>query len=1256
MNKLTRTGLMVAAALLPLPLMAQGLDGPVGQEPVQLAQAAPQSASLLDRPARLAVRDLALADALTELQARSTTPIVFSPSLLPEGLRVGCSCSERTVREALERLLDGLPLGYAEVGDYVVIERRAGDVRLPRPVVLASNNAAPLGQAMSTRPEAPATRTVRGVIVDRLTGLPLRGARVGLEPGDAETLTGTDGSFLLVDAMAPGTTVRVDRPGYHAARVTVAGGSGELEVALRGKVFSSEVGSIRGRVTDRTTGEPLEGVQIMLEGTSIGTTTRDNGQYLVVNVPNGTYAVIAQRIGYATARSENVRVPSGGTAEVDFAMRTQALSLEEVVVTGVTDPTSGLKVPFTVGKLTAEDMPVPAMATPMASIQGKIPGVHISAASGQPGSEIFVQLRSPTSMIRNNQPMYVVDGVILGSNVGSSSIDIDALDIESIEVIKGAAAAALYGSRAASGVISITTSRGAGVEQGTTRLRVRSEMGSSAVPSGVPLATSHFYQVNTAGQFLDDNGVVTDDPEARVIDVDRMMDNPYGGQLFDNVGEFYQPGLFMTNAASLSQNTAATNFLLSFTNYREKGTIATNDGYERNNFRANLDHRVNEAITLSSSVYHSRSHRDDLSGDPFWDLLMFPPDVDLGVRDEQGRYLQQPDPMLLRENPLWRQTSRDNFNDRARTLLSGQARVRPLSWLSFDGNLSYDRSDRTYTIYVPKGTPFVSSTDEDAQSDGRYDKEEHFNNALNASAGMNILWNFGALTTRSSLRALMEREEYTAIESDARDFWVEGVRNLGVAQRMFTEGYESEVRSNGYSWTLGLDYAGKYIGDLLLRRDGSSLFGPEARWRNYYRVSAAYRMAEEPWWPVEQIDEFKLRFSQGTSGGRPNFSDRYETWSVSSSGIVSKSTLGNRFLRPEHTTEREFGMDMILLDRFQLELTYATQETTDQIIQIPQPAVTGYSNQYQNSGTIEGHTYEGSLQANLVNTRDLQWSSTLIADRTRSEFTEWNRVCYVPGVGYTYRCQGMNHTQFYGESWVTSPSQLPEVHAGSASQFAINDDGYLVAVGTGSLDAPQWGDVVQIDGINYQWGHPILERDEAGNPVLGVIGEGFPDFMWGWQNQVRWKDLNFFSHVHAQVGGQVYNQTKQRLYQHYRHADLDQTGVAAERQKPIDYYQTLYEANNVNSHFVESAGFVKLRELSVRYTLGDRVMRGLRLDRAGTDRITLGLVGRNLFTISDYSGFDPEVTLGTSNSGFVRVDDFAWPNTRTITGMVEIQF
>lgn len=1161
----------------------------------QVAANTTDGADLLTLPARLRVREAPLAQGLMRLHESSGVALAFSPSLLPRDQRVTCRCQGTTVGEALDRLLAGTDFRYAVVGEQVVIEQI-------------------------------------GTLAEPVLGMPptpIRFASVG--PSGA----------INEDEAAPAPAA--EAPQGALARVG----------SLLSSLFTEQQGSITGEVVADRTEEPLSGVQIFIEGTAQGTVTDQNGRYLLVNVPSGTHTLVARYIGYANGREDNVRVRSEQSTTVDFRLRTQALSLEEVVVTGVVDPVAGIKAPFSVGRLSAQDLEVPTTHSAVANLQGKVPGVNIIRPSGQPGSGVFVQLRSPTSMVRSNTPMFVVDGVIL-SGVAGSTVDLESLDIESIEVIKGAAAAALYGSRAASGVVQITTARGSAVPQGETRITSRSEIGYTDLPQGLPLSDTHYYLTDESGGFIDEAGNAVTDSRDRVIAPDRIMDKPYGVPLFDNVRAFYRPGGFRSNSISLGHNSGDTNFALSVNDFREKGTIVTNDGYRRTNVRINLDHRLRDDLSLATSAYHNRSYQDELSGSPFWDLLMYPPDVDLSVRDESGNYIQQPDPLVYQENPIWRQTSRDNYNQRARTLLSGQARYRPFNWLSVQGNVSYDRSDRHRNIYVPKGTPFVSSTDDDAASDGQLTKTDYNNNALNASVGATILQAFGDLTTRTTLHALMEREDYTVVEAEGFDFLVKDVPRLDVARRQFTESYTEDIRSDGYFVNTGLDYAGKYIADLLVRRDGSSLFGPDARWSTYYRASGAYRMAEEPWWPFPALTEFKLRASQGTAGGRPNFADRFETWSVSSDGSVSKGTLGNRRLRPEKTTEREFGLDVIAVDRYQLQLTYAWQRTEDQIIQIPQPAVTGYSNQWQNSGTIEGRAWEASLEAILLSRGSLNWTSTLVADRVRSEFTEWNRVCYVPSAGYTYRCLGMNHTQFYGERFLTSPDELPAIHAGSGDAFSLNDDGYMVAVGAGGdWREPRWGEFVEIDGITYKWGHPVLEVDENGNPELQVIGEGYPDFTLGWGNRLRVGGLSLYGLLHSQVGGDVYNRTKQRLYQHFRHADLDQSGKPQEAKKPIEYYQTLYEANNVNSHFVEPGGYLKLRELSVRYSFGEAQLQRFGLGRLGTERLSIGVIGRNLWTRTDYTGFDPEV--GTER-GFIRRDNFSWPHTRTVTANVEITF
>ena len=225
----------------------------------------------------------------------------------------------------------------------------------------------------------------------------------------------------------------------------------------------AQAGRVTGIISDSAAGFPVAGVTVALTGTTLGGVSADNGRYTIAAVPPGTYTLEARRLGYTPVRHAGVVVTPGQTTTMDFKVLSAALHLQETVITGVVDPTAGTKVPFTVGRVTAADMPVPP-TNAVASIQGKVAGVAI-VPPAQPGDGISIQLRTPTSINKSTSPLIVVDGVIL-SNVTSSSADLSSLDIESIEVVKGAAGASIYGSRAQNGVISIKTKRAADASPG----------------------------------------------------------------------------------------------------------------------------------------------------------------------------------------------------------------------------------------------------------------------------------------------------------------------------------------------------------------------------------------------------------------------------------------------------------------------------------------------------------------------------------------------------------------------------------------------------------------------------------------------------------------------------------------------------------------------------------------------------------------------------------------------------------------------
>lgn len=1003
-------------------------------------------------------------------------------------------------------------------------------------------------------------------------------------------------------------------------------------------------GMIRGVVTDANTGEPLPAVEVSVVGTALGALTNESGQYMITGVPSGIYTIRATRIGFADASVENVRVRDGDVAVADIRLRTAALELEEIVVTGLADPTSARRVPFTIGRISGEDLEVPP-ANAISSLQGKIAGVN-STTPAQPGAGINIVLRTPTSINRSNTPLIVVDGVILASTFGRSSTDLSSLDIESIEVVKGAAAASLYGSRAANGVIQIRTRRGTGVGSGT-RITVRSELGINQLNRDIDLAQHHHFRTNAQGQYVDADGNVVD-RESRVERPvgERYLDVPYADPTYDHIEQFFDPGNFMVNSVSLAGSSEETNFFASFGNHRIDGVVLDHGGYDRNEFRVNLDHRLATNLEFGFSGYHMRSDREELPSETFFQLIQQAPDVDLLRPDPDGtRYIFEPDPQGVTPNPLYELvTSRDD-EDRARTLANTTLRWSPLGWFNMTGDVSYDRSDRLTSFFFPRGR----NTNVSSWQDGVVSRGQGLTTALNASLSAQFRGSWNDINGRLTLRGLTEREDYEFFSSQVNSLTVEGVPDLNAGTIPEVGGSTQEIVAQGYFALGSFDYKGRYIGDALVRRDGSSLFGPEERWHTYYRASAAWRMAEEPWWAFDDINELKLRYSVGTAGGRPNFYDRFETYSFTEGGGLEKSTLGNRFLKPERSTEHEFGVDAIIRDRFSVQLTHARTKTEDQLILIPLPAGFGFSTQWQNAGTVEGNTWEATVEAAVLERDDLRWTLGFVADRSRHTITEFDRRCFRTGTASAfYRCEGETLGTMYGTRFLRDPSELPV--GTPADEFQVNDDGLLVWVGpNGDWRDQQWGASSTGLDDSYNWGMPILELDEDGNSAVRRIGDSNPAFNWGLSSNVQWRNLSLYGLLNAQVGGDIYNRTNQRMYQYFRSADADQAGRSDEVKKTTDYYTTLYASNLVNEWFIEDASFVKLREVSLRYRVPAGIMD--RLGSVGVDGLTVFATGRNLFTWTDYKGYDPEV-----GSSLSRIDSFVYPQFRTMTAGLEIRF
>jgi hypothetical protein len=247
----------------------------------------------------------------------------------------------------------------------------------------------------------------------------------------------------------------------------------------------------------------------------------------------------------------------------------------------------------------------------------------------------------------------------------------------------------------------------------------------------------------------------------------------------------------------------------------------------------------------------------------------------------------------------------------------------------------------------------------------------------------------------------------------------------------------------------------------------------------------------------------------------------------------------------------------------------------------------------------------------------------------------------------------------YGLAFLHSADQLPAALTNAKDQFDVNDDGLLVWVGPGGhwTDA-KWGTPAVINGVTYPWtwGQPIIRQDSTGQSAVVRIGSGNPKFHWGVSNNVNWKGLQVYGLVDAQVGGQIYNQNNQRMYQYQRSGDVDQVGKSSETKKTVNYYDLLYNGNQIMDWFVEPGGFVKLREVSAKYQLPKSLVSRVPGNRAVGASISV--IGRNLLTWTKYSGYDPEVgsTINKIDSYDFDVSGSPYPQSRTLTGVLQIQF
>jgi len=1105
----------------------------------------------------------------------------------------------------------------------------------------------------------------------------------------------------------------------------------------RSPALHAQAATLSGVVTSET-GQPLENANAFVNELNISVPTNAQGRYSIIipaeRVRGQSIILRVRAIGHlAQERPLTLRA---GAQTNDFQLKRDINRLQEVVVTGVTGATEQKKTTFAVTSLNSEQDLVVKPASALASIAGKVPGATVVGANGRPGTAPSIVLRGAHSINATNRdqgPLVIVDGILLNGN----STDINPEDIESIEVVKGAAGASIYGSRAQNGVISIRTKRAADASAGL-RIEARQETGTDDIQGSYPFPTRHMmlmdetgtrFCVRSAGLPTCSRTLDWDTEALRINDVttaNTLNSNPlerdYG--LGSNPSKIELKGLFevsqwpkrynpidriktnqphLNSTVNLTGRTGATGYYLSFNNFIQEGAVRNLHGFNRQTGRANIDQTIGSNITASAQLGYTRSQQyPDNFG--WFGLTRNHAAANLLGTDTQGRIFYRPDitsvtgGQTTNNNPLYFATATDGRRDASRFLGSLNLKYTAADWLTFESQSAID--ERRRNDWSLRDVGFRSITAGDAASLGTMSASENNDMSYNLMLSSSLNHDFGTwLTSRIDFRYTYEDQESNNVGGSGNTLTLGGLADLDNATTSLNPDYSrTSQRSNAASVAAVLGFKDRYFFDGSLRRDGSSLFGEDQRYHNYYRASVAWLLSDESWFPGTRIfDQLKLRAAVGTAGARPSFSAQYEALTIGTGGSITANTLGNKDLRPENTLETEYGIDAELFHKYGLNITYARDITTDQLLLVPASVSSGFSNQWRNAGTMDGRTWEVSLNVPLVSRKSLVWTSRLNWDQNRAYITsldvpEYNNSSVRFAVGERYG-------NVWGHKFVTSCSEFPadfQARCGDGKEWQRNDEGFIVWVGQGNslkdgLTKNLWqsmtgGCVVNgvvsgaIQGVKncqaakgtintpwgqrqVHWGMPTAVRDSNGSEINQLLGNAMPLWKIGWSHNLQYKRINAYVLLDKTFGNKIYNTDRHWSWGDFMTVDAQQDGKSVETAKPIGYYWRsaapeaatgvggYYDVLGPNNISYEDGSYTKLRELSVSYNVG--VIKRV----PGNWSITA--VGRNLYTWTKYTGWDPDAGGGggqLQSGALLAQQSSSFPQMRNFTVTLSSKF
>jgi TonB-linked SusC/RagA family outer membrane protein len=1010
--------------------------------------------------------------------------------------------------------------------------------------------------------------------------------------------------------------------------------------------------NINGKVTGPD-GSNLTAISVTIKNSGIGTATDVNGMYDInTDLKAGVYTLVFSGVGFSS-KEETLQVGSATSYTINVTLVEDALNLDEVVVTGVSAGTTRKQLGSYVSTVKSDQLTKGATGNVLAALQGKTAGAQIIQNSGDPGGGISVRLRGISSVNSSSEPLYIVDGVIVNNGttrvtntsgnydgaafvgtIGQNRMaDINPADIERIEVLNGAAAAAIYGSRANAGVVQIFTKRGSS--------------GAPVVSFSTNLLVNSLRKSVEVNQSPTKFGGPTDGVGAQTQDIlTPALTNTTPVTRYDYNDYIFRTGIGTDNNVSVAGGKDRTKYYTSASYLKNQGIIKNTD-FRRYSFRVNLDQGLGEKVNFNIGLNFINSLSNEKpDGNSFFSPMNSINIIgnfhDLWTRDALGNIKAIGE--RGRVNPVSVIEDIKQKQETNRIIANAGLKVKPFKGLTIDYTLGIDQYGQKGETYIP---PFAYNVSDgffgggpnlDATRNGYASTATNnffqVNNELNATYQIQIT-NDIASTTQVGYSVQYEKNTYSLLQGRGLAPFISTVNAASTLLQGADE--RSELSISGYYLQQNFNYKSLLYLTGAVRVDGSSVFGKDQRNQKYFKASGSYIISAHDFWEKSSISNVwnfaKLRLAYGESGNLTGIGayQRFNAYSsnsfISRAALVSSSTLANTDIKPERQQELEFGVDLgFFKSRLSVSANIYTKKVEDLLINRFIAPTTGFSSFLNNFGSLENKGFELVVTGKPVQSKDLNWSVTGIFNRNRNKAVRIGQALTLLSTNSgtpVAIIEGQPIGIFYGAFFATDPN----------GGLVKNPAGF-----------PQGERGTQTGALTY-----TVQRDPAtGLPISTfpllrkVIGDPNPDYTASLVNELTYKKASLRIQLDAVQGVEVFNadwRTRQGVG-NGKEAEKEQTGVY-----PRGYINSFYAS--VEEWRIDDGSFVKLREVSLSYAFGNFKK---------IKDITLSVSGRNLISWDNYKGYDPEVNAGGQSTILRGIDFGAVPIPRTYSVGLSAKF